>query len=320
MNSNNKIETTTPHVNFVGVDISKSSLDVCIGDSGRHLSLPNSINGFNTLVEHLRKLPHPRVICEASGGYERLLVDTLPAQGLEVCLVQPGRVRHYALAEGLIAKTDRIDAALLVRFGRCVQPRLYSPVSLECSQLRELLDVRRLLVEQAAAISNRLELAGPLLKERLQRMLQYFQEQLVQIEEDIKAHVSAHEPLKATYRRLCQVKGVGSITAYTTLAHLPEIGQMSDKAIASLVGVAPHPKDSGTMRKRRSTQAGRAEVRRVLYMAAVTAARCNPILKAFYQRLRTAGKPAKVALTAVMRKLLCVLNKLIANPQFSLAR
>lgn len=316
MNSHHKTELSEP-VHYVGLDVSKARLDY-VTETGTPASVPNTSVGHATLIARLREVPGARVVCEASGGYERALLAALWAAQLGACRVPPGRVRHYARAEGLWAKTDRIDAALLGRYARSMQPRLEQPVPTECLTLRELLDYRRQLSEQHTATRNRLEQAGPTLRKLLTAQLEHLAAGLAQAEAAIQAHLHAHPGLQAKAERLRQLQGVGPILATTLLAYLPELGREDDKRIAALVGVAPYAHDSGETSRPRHARGGRIEVRNVLYMAAVSAAQHNPVLSAFYQRLRESGKPAKVCLTAVMRKMIVVLNRMLRDPQFPL--
>lgn len=316
--SDHKNNETDAHVTFIGLDISKARLDV--HSSGKHREDKNTPEGHTSLIKHLRSLHRPRVVCEATGGYETAIVTALLAAGIEVCVVQPARVRHFADAKGWLAKNDRIDARLLAAFGENIRPRLEVPASPESIHLREMLDYRRITGEQISELSNRLELASGYLKEGLETRIAALKADLKRVEKDLAAQIAAHPDLAAKAKRMTQLKGVGPVLAATVLAYLPELGQIEDRMIASLVGVAPHPKDSGTSKFRRRVAGGRGQVRNVLYMAAIAGARSNPILKAFYNRLKIEkGKPHKVAIVAVMRKMLTVLNKLLANPKFSLA-
>lgn len=320
MNSHGKSETTRTEITHVGVDVSKHHLDVHIpGLPARRDQ--NTAGGIAALIDVLKTLPCPRVICEATGGYERALAASVLDAGLEACIVQPSRVRHLALAEGLLAKTDRIDAALLSRFGEKLQPRSEIAADPDAVRLREMLEMRRVLVDLITTTTgNRLELAQGYLREHLEAQLAGFKTSLEEVERDIATHLKTSPDLSAKADRLQQLKGVGPVLAATLPAYVPELGKVGDKTLASLAGVAPHPRDSGQTSRRRRVRGGRAVVRHVLYMAAVSAARSNAVLKEFYQRLRQEkGKPAKLALVAVMRKMLGVLNRLVADPQFTLA-
>jgi transposase len=308
-----------PEVHYVGVDIAEARLDYCIGEREEG-SYDNRPEGRQQLIERLKRLPRPRVICEASGGYEKVVVAELLAAGIEVCLVQPGRVRAFAYAEGLLAKTDRIDARLLRRFGQKVALRLAQPTDPAAAMLRELLEHRRQLLQQLTEVEGRLRLAGPTLAKLLHQQRTFLRQQVDAVEKMISEHIDQDPNLRQKAERLQEMKGVGPVLAATLLAYVPELGLLDSAKLAALIGVAPYSEDSGTTSKPRHVRGGRAQVRHVLYMAAIAAARHNPILAAFYQRLKARGKPAKVCLVAVMRKMLCVLNRLIEKPNFALAR
>ena len=304
-------------VDYVGVDIAADQLDYCVDETDEgHCA--NTSAGRAELIARLKRLPHPRVICEASGGYEKLVVAELLASGIEVCVVQPGRVRAFAHAEGLLAKTDRIDARLLRRYGQKIQLRLAVPVDAVVATLRELLEHRRALTTQLSEVEGRLPLAGPTLAKLLGRQRTFLNKQIEQVEKMIRQHIDNDPDLRGKSERLQQVKGVGPILASTLLAYVPELGKLESPQLSALIGVAPHPKDSGKTHAPRHVRGGRAQVRHVLYMAAVCASRFNPVLAAFYQRLRSNGKPAMVCLVAVMRKLVCLMNRLIQDPNFIL--
>ncbi|WP_367871895.1 IS110 family transposase [Luteolibacter sp. Populi] len=318
MNSHCKKEMTDPSVTFVGLDVSKARLDSFV-PGGKPRADDNTPKGHAAFIKRLQGLQNPRVICEASGGYERPAVAALLAAGTGVCVVPPGRVRHFALAEGLLAKTDSIDAQLLARYGDKIRPPLELPADPAAVRLREMLDYRRLISDRRVATSSQLDVAQGYLREGLQAQLAALKAALRQVNKDIAAHLKAEPALGAKAKRLRQLCGVGPVLAATLLAYLPELGLLGDKTLASLVGVAPHPCDSGKHRGKRRIRGGRAVVRDVLYMAAVTASTHNTILPALYQRLTARGKLPKVAMVAVMRKMLSVLNRMIADPQFSLA-
>lgn len=258
-------------------------------------------------------------MCEASGGYEKLIVAEMLQAGIEVCVVQPGRVRAFADAEGLLSKTDRIDARLLRRFGRKITLRLAVPSDPAASALRELLEHRRQLTTQVSEVAGRLPLAGPTLGKLLGKQHRFLERQIAEVEKLIAQHIDRDPDLKKKSERLQQVKGVGPVLSATVLAYVPELGQLDSPQLSALLGVAPYPDDSGQKSGPRHIRGGRAQVRHVLYMAAVSAARSNPILAEFYQRLVAKGKPRKVCLVAVMRKMVCLMNKLIQDPEFVLA-
>lgn len=316
MNSHNKLESTEP-VSYVSLDISKARLDYAIaGQPCRQV--PNTAAGIATLITAIQPLPGVRVVCEATGGYERLLLEQLHQARMPVCRLQPGRVRNFARAEGTLAKTDKIDVGVIFRYACSMHPRVEKPPLPEVTALRELLDYRRQLVEQATQTGNRLETAGATLQALLQAQQEQQQAALAKADELVAQHVRAHPALRAKSERMQQLQGVGPVLATTLLAYLPELGAEDDKRIAALVGVAPFAHDSGASSQPRHARGGRVEVRNVLYMAAVSASQHNPVLAPFYQRLRAAGKPANVCLLAVMRKLIVVLNRMLKDTNFTL--
>jgi transposase len=313
------MESTKPAVTYVGLDVSQDRLDYTL--DGHHVAqVPNTSAGHARLVTHLHRQPGVRVVCEASGGDERAVVAHLLTAGLEVCVAQPGRVRAFAHAEGLLAKTDRIDAGLLRRYGEKMLPRLAVPTDPVAMVLRELLEHRRQLSDILVATGNRLGLAGATLRPRLERQQAFLREELAAVDQLIEQPIASDDDLRGKAARLRELQGVGPVLAATLLAYVPELGQIDSAELSALVGVAPFARDSGQSQRARHVRGGRGVVRRVLYMAAVAAIRCNPILGAFYARLRAAGKPAAVCLVAVMRRMLGVLIRLIAEPHFVLVR
>lgn len=323
MSSYCKMEKTNPAQEdrvYVGVDVSKDRLDYTV-DGKRCDHVSNTEAGRTKLATLLKNWPHAcRVVCEATGGYEAPLVAQLLLEKVEVCVVNPARVRAFAQAEGRQAKTDKLDAFLLKSFGEKVRPRLERPRDESAQKLRELLDYRRQLIEQTVAARNRRDLAGATLRPLLEEEITFFEGKLEEIDRLVEKHLEEEGGLKAKAERLRQLKGVGPVLAATLLAYVPELGLIGDKALAALIGVAPYARDSGKSERRRFIRGGRAVVRHVLYMAAVSATRHNRILAEFYQRLVGKGKPACVALIAVMRKMLGVLNRLLAEPNFTLVR
>lgn len=309
----------TPAANYVGLDIAKDRLDFTV-DGTRCDHVPNTPAGHTRLVEALKPLRHVRVVCEATGGYERAVVAALLLAQLEVCVVNPGRVRAFAHAEGVLAKTDRLDAQLLRRFGQRVQPRLHAPMDAAAITLRELLDYRRQVSDQLVAVRNRLELAGPVLRTRLDGQVAFLEKELGEADRLIREHIEGDDTLRRKATRLRELKGAGPVLTATLLAYVPELGEIESPQLSALIGVAPFARDSGRSHHARHVRGGRGVVRRVLYMAAVCATVHNSVLAAFYARLVAAGKPKPVALVAVMRKMLHVLNRLVADPNFVLVR
>jgi transposase len=293
---------------YLGVDIAKSYLDAAIGNEKRRFA--NQRVGHREMIKWVKRLKAPvQVICESSGGYERALVQALVDARLKVSLVQANRVRQFARAAGILAKTDRIDAKVLCAFAEAMQPGTISASQLEQEHLRELESQRRHLTHLVVMEQNRAARATDHNVRRLNRsLLKQIKKQIEQLDLLIKEHIEASKELSAKAQKLTAINGVGARTAALLLARMPELGQLNRREVAALVGVAPFNRDSGRMRGKRAIYGGRRPVRHGLYMAAVVAARHNPILRDFYVRLRAAGKPAKLALTATMRKLLIALN------------
>ena len=305
---------------YAGVDIGKASLDLSL--AGQALSrYGNDKTGIDALIARLKSLVGPvQVICEPSGGYERGLLEALWAEAIAVSLVHAGRVRCFAQAQGWLAKTDQIDAVVLREFGELFEPETVGAPSPQRERLAALVQRREQLVEMVSMEEQRHTQSRDLVVRKMsERLLAELRRQIAQLDALIAAEVEADATMKAQSERLQQVRCIGQVTATTLLAELPELGTLRSNEISALVGVAPYNHDSGQHRGRRCIRGGRTRVRRVLYMAAIVATRFNPILKAFYSRLVTAGKPKKLALVAVMRKLIILLNRLIKNPQFTLA-
>jgi len=293
---------------YLGVDIAKSHLDVAIKNEKRRFA--NEAVGHGQLIKWVKQLEGSvQVICEPSGGYERGLVRALVSAQLKVSLVPANRVRQFARAAGILAKTDRIDAEVLCAFGEAMRPSTLGASELEQEHLRELESQRRHLTHLLVMEQNRGSRVSDVCVRRLNRSLvNQIKKQIVQLDLLIKNHIQRSPEMSIKAAKLTAICGVGQRTAALLLAQMPELGQLNRREVAALVGVAPFNRDSGRMRGKRTIHGGRRPVRHGLYMAALVAARHNPILREFYQRLRASGKPAKLALTATMRKLLIVLN------------
>lgn len=302
---------------YCGLDISKQNLQLHLG--GRFHDLSNTPAGHRRLVKLLAARPGAHVVCEATGGYEREVVTALHQAAILISVINPARVRHFARAQGQRAKTDHIDAAVLSGYGQAITPKATAPRTKLEKHLNELVrrrvQVLDLLVSQRQQ-TERLTLPGLLRQTRL--LIRHLERDLAQVEKQLQDLRAQNPALAERTRRLEAITGVGEITALSVLAELPELGTFNRRQVAAVTGVAPHPRDSGQWHGRRTIGGGRPEVRRALYMAALVAAHHNHRLKEFYQRLRAAGKPAKVALTAVMRKLIILMNQLLKNPDFVL--
>ena len=293
---------------YIGVDVAKASLDVAWAERSRRFA--NNKSGLGALSKWVKQSPLAvHLICEASGGYERGLLDAAQQNGIKVSLVQANRVRQYARAAGILAKTDKVDARVLCAFGSTMQPEPRAPLSAQQKQLRELETQRRHLSRMLVAEQNRLAQLNDKELQRLTRsLLATLKRQMAAIDARIAGLIAQDQSLKEKAQKLTAIAGVGPRTAVLLLAQIPELGTLNRAQAAALAGLAPFNRDSGTLRGKRTIFGGRRALRCGLYMAALVAARHNLILRNFYQRLRSNGKPHKVALTAVMRKLLLALN------------
>ncbi len=299
---------------FVGVDVSKERLDACRLPGGEAKAFANTPAGHAELVAWARSADDPRVVLEATGGYERPALFALQDAGLAVALVNPRRVRAFADSLGQLAKTDSLDAAVLAEFARLIDPPPTEPTSPKQRELDALVTRRRQLLETRVAEQSRVEQAADrFVQKTLVRMLRAVDREVKAIEERIAKLLQDDDLWKAKVELLLSTPGVGKTVAATLVAELPELGRLSRQQIASLVGVAPYARDSGSSRGRRSIAGGRRGVRSVLYMAALTARRCNPVIKGFAARLAAMGKPFKAIQIACVRKLLVILNSLLKN-------
>lgn len=300
----------------VGVDVSKRWLDVHVSPSGEAWRAANEPDGVDELARRLAEAGPALVVCEATGGLERLLQAALAAAGLSLAVVNPRQARRFAGAAGQLAKTDRQDAALLARFGRQMQPRPTPMPSDQVQELRALVLRRRQLVQARAAERQRRRQSPDALQPSVQRHIEFLSQEISQLERQLRTLLDEDPHWRAQAELLQSAPGVGPQTTASLLAELPELGQLGRKQIAALAGLAPYNRDSGQWRGQRSVWGGRASVRRTLYMAAVSAIRCHDSpLREFHQRLMAVGKPFKVAITACMRKLLTFLNAMIQNQQ-----
>ena len=310
-------QNNTP-ILYVGLDVAKSSLQLHL--AGQFHCLDNNSKGHAKLLKLLREHPSVHVICEATGGYEQPPVRVLQTAAIAVSIIEAGRVRHFAKAKGLRAKTDPIDAAVLTQYGQTFQPDATPMATASQRQLAEWTTRRTQLVELKVIETNRAEhYTDPFTQKQSRQLLKCLEKQIVQCEEQIAQLIAADPSLSGKVNRLETIRGVGPATSATMLAHMPELGQLSREAAAALAGVAPYNQDSGNQASPRHIGGGRKTVRCALYMAALSAVRHEPILKEFYQRLLAKGKKPLIALTAVMRKLIVLMNRLLKNNEFQLA-
>ncbi len=296
---------------YIGIDVSKATLDVASLPNGESWTVTNDDLGVAELTPRLIALAPVLVVLEATGGFETLAAITLAKAGLPIAVVNPRQVRDFAKAMGQLAKTDALDAGILAAFAQRVRPEP-RPLPDEAAQLLDsLLTRRRQLVDMLTAEKNRLGFARGPVKRDINRHIRWLEKRLADVDGDLQDAIAASPLYQAKADLLRSVPGVGPVTTLTLIAALPELGHLSRHQIAALVGVAPLNRDSGTMRGKRMVWGGRAPVRAVLYMAALVGIKHNPVLRVFYERLRAAGKPFKVAVTACMRKLLTILNAML---------
>ena len=303
---------------WIGIDISKAELDVAVRPSGVRWQVHHDAAGIDALVERCVALAPQRIVVEATGGFEIGVAAALAAQHLPVVVVNPRQVRDFARATGQLAKTDRLDAAILAHFGEAIQPDV-RPLPDATARALSLLVARRrqlqemLIAEQHRLLSAAVQDAPVPLRDELGDHIAWLRRRLDQMNDDLNQQIRSSPVWREREDLLRTIGGIGPIVSATLLSHLPELGQLDRKAIAKLVGVAPLNRDSGSVKGVRHIWGGRAQVRTVLYMAALVATRHNPQIRTFYQRLLAAGKPAKVALVACMRKLLLICNAVLRS-------
>jgi len=300
---------------YVGIDVAKDKLDMAVLGQKATSEVFNTKRGITALVKKMCQLNPKLIVVEATGGYEEALVLALYEAGMPVALVSPQRVRQYAKARGLLAKTDKLDAQNLAEYGKHIQPRLFVAKSEEGRRLSAIIGRRRQLADMQKAEKNRLRTAYLEMKSSIQTVIDCLEAEIERLDEEIRNFMNEHENFKEQEELLRSAKSIGPVTAATLLADLPELGKLDRKQIAALVGVAPMNQDSGKKRGYRKTKGGRPEVRSVLYMSALSGIRYNPIIKAQYDQLVKRGKEKKVAITACMRKMLTILNAMMRDQQ-----
>jgi transposase len=297
----------------VGIDVSKAKLDVAIVPGGEQFTVSNDRHGIGELLRRLSPLAPSRVVLEATGKLEQLAVSELAAAGLPVVVINPAQVRHYAKARGQRAKTDPIDARLIAEFARDLEPELRPLPDAETQALAALCQRRNQLLEMEQMEKSRLPRAPQANQKSIKAMLRFMRRQIEQVEKQIE-HSIRNSPLWQAKRELLEsMPSIGKVNSSTLLARLPELGQFTRQKICALVGVAPYDDDSGQWHGRRHIGGGRGGVRQVLYMATLSAVRCNPALRTYYQRLLGRGVEPKAALIAVLRKMLTILNAMVRD-------
>ena len=304
---------------YVGIDVSKRALDVCIlreddrQEGGDSFVVSNDQEGVQEMLSRLEGASVELAVMEATGRYERLAATMLAASSISVAIVNPRQARDFAKAIGQLAKTDKIDAFVLARFARAVEPRVSVIPEEEAVALQGILARRRQLIEMLVSENNRLKMASKPLAKRIRAHVQWLEKEIERIDGDLDRAIEENAAFKANEALLRSVPGVGRVLSRTLLAELPELGEITHRRLCALVGVAPFNRDSGQRSGKREAWGGRAPVRAVLYMSALVATRHNPAIKEFYERLLSTGKPKKVALVACMRKLLTILNALMRD-------
>jgi len=299
---------------FVGIDISSETLDVAFSPTDQPQRFPYTEEGLQTLITRLQSCQPTLVVFEATGGLEAALMQALQEARLSFSRVNPRQVRDFARATNCLAKTDALDARLLAQFGQVLRPQPTPLPDEQTRYLRALVTRRRQLVTLQVMEENHWRTAPSALRPAIRRHLDWLAEELANLDQEIAEFIQK-TPLAETVTLLQSVPGVGQVTAVVLVAEVPELGRLNRKEIAALVGVAPFNRDSGKQQRQRHIRGGRAAVRTVLYMATVAGIRCNPVLRALYQRLINAGKAKKVALVACMRKLLTILNAMVRHRQ-----
>lgn len=297
-----------------GIDVAKAHLDLAVLPTGRTWQVANTPEGHQALLASLRPLQPAAIVLEASGGYEQTAAATLAAAGLPVVVMNPRQVRDCAKATGQLAKTDRLDALVLAHFAQAVRPELRPLPDAATAERRETLDRRRQVVEMLTAEQNRrAQTHSTAIREEITEHIAWLERKRDELDDALRTQLRSQADWRERDERLQRVTGIGPTVSATLLGALPELGRLSQRQITALVGLAPLARESGTMRGKRTIWGGRAQVRQVLSMAALSAKRWNPSIAAFHDRLIARGKPPKVALTACMRKLLVICNALLRN-------
>ena len=295
----------------VGIDVSKAVLDLAVLPTGEQLQIANDTDGIEQLRSKLTSAEVDLVVMEATGGYETAVATALAGAGLRVAVVNPRQVRDFAKASGRLAKNDRIDAQVIAAFGQAIEPEIVRLPDEKTRELEALLVRRRQLVAMRVQEVNRLGLMQGAMRKNIKAHIDWLEKQIDKLNIDLTAALRSSPAWRAKDESLQSFNGVGRITSSTLTVELPELGQLNRRAITALVGLAPFNRDSGLMRGRRSIYGGRSHVRATLYMATTTAIRSNPVIRAFYERLKARGKPHKVAMVACMRKTLTILNAMV---------
>lgn len=297
----------------VGVDVGKEMLDICIHEKQLHWQDANSPEGIARVLRRLAHYQVERLVMEATGRYQLLLAEQAFLKEIPVCIVKPLSIRRYAGAIEQLAKTDKIDAAVIAEFAARLQPRPTPARSKNLIFIKDLLARRRQVMQMRTQELNRIQIMGKAMEASCRRLLKALDKELERLESTLDEHIDTEDEWAEKKALLKTAPGIGDTMVYTLLADMPELGQMNNKQAAALVGVAPINRDSGKLRGKRHVFGGRAGVRTTLYMATLSATMCNPVIKNFYQRLLAQGKHKKVAITACMRKFIVILNAMLRD-------
>ena len=297
----------------MGVDISGKHLDVHILPQGRAGRYVNDPGGIGELIDLAKELEVGLIVMEATGGLERALTVECGLQGMAVAVMNPRQIRDFARSTGKLAKTDALDAQVIARFGAAVRPEVRPLPDAEAARLKALVTRRQQIVEMRTAESNRMKRAPRAVGRRIERHIQYLTREMEDLDREMEEFIKGNAAWTGKAKLLKDVPGIGSVSCMTLLASLPELGSLNRREIAALVGVAPLNRDSGVHRGKRSVWGGRSKVRRILYMAGMSARVHNPLIRTFYERLVGNGKPAKVAMVACTRKLLTIINAMLRD-------
>lgn len=306
------LKTSKTSVN-VGVDVGKFFLDIYIHEKGIYFQVPNTPSGIKQLLKRLAYYKVVRIVMEATGRYEFDLAQACYEKGLPVVIAKPISVRKFAGAIDQLAKTDKIDAALIANFAATLKPKPTPQKSKNLIIIKDLLARRRQLMHMRTQELNRIKIMGKSFEASCKRVIQLLDKEILKTETKLQTHVDQQSEWAEKQTILASAPGVGNTLTYSILAELPEIGTLSNNKISKLVGVAPLNQDSGSFKGKRKIKGGRANIRTTLYMATLSATQCNPVIKAFYEKLLSAGKLKKVAITACMRKFITILNAMVRD-------
>lgn len=298
---------------FIGIDVSKDTLDLAVRPTGEEKAFVHDEKGLGQMADWVQSFPQPLIVLEATGGWEMGAVRILVSRGLSPVIMNPRQIRDFGKSTGILAKTDKLDARGIARFAEAVRPEIRPLPTAEAEEMEALSARRRQLVDMITAEKNRLCLAPRWIRKEIQAHIRWLEKCLEKVNKELKDRIQKSPLWREKEDILRSVPGVGPVTSRMLVCDMPELGTLNGKQISALVGVAPLNRDSGRFRGRRMIWGGRAGVRSVLYMSTSVARRFNPVIRAFYERLRAAGKPFKVAMTACMRKLLIILNSMMKN-------